>query len=118
MLAAVLDGASPELVWCHTEMEKEGKALHTPYGMVGRDDLLAFRGSDGAQQVGFVKKLFQHADGSYWCLLLLLDSLGGASFSKANGKDFLIPAEAVRDTFPYFYKGDHVCIVAPVDLFT
>ena len=51
-------------------------------------------------------------------MLLLLDSLGGASFSKANGKDFLIPAEAVRGTFPYFYKGDHVCIVAPVDLFT
>ena len=99
------------------QLQLEGPVLHTPAGAVHLKDLVAFRAADGSVAVGFAKKLLQHADGSHWCLLLALESLGGAAYNKANGRPVLIPATAVRGTFPYFVEGARLYIVAPIDLF-
>ena len=101
----------------HLQLQLEGKVLHTPVGAVHVNDLVAFAATDGSMAVGFALKLLQHADGSYWCLLLALESLGGAAYNKANGQNCLIPATAVRGTFPYFSSGERWYLVAPVDLF-
>ena len=77
---------------------------------------MAFEAADRSMAVGFVQKLLQHPDGSHWCLLFVLQSLGGAAFDKTNGQPYLIPAAAVRGTFPYFIAGGRIYLVAPVDL--
>ena len=97
-------------------LQLEGKALHTPVGVIHPNDFVAFTRTDGSVAVGFAKKLLQHPGGTYWCLLHVPQSLGGAAFHKVNGQYCLIPASAVRGTFPYFIAQDRIYLVAPVDL--
>ena len=99
------------------QLQLEGRVMHTPVGAIHLKDLVAFEAADRSMAVGFVQKLLQHPDGSHWCLLLALESLGGAAYNKANGKYCLIPAAAVRGTFPYFSAGGRWYLVAPIDSF-
>ena len=112
--ADALDGHGLELATLRLQLE--GAVLHTPTGAVHKTDVVAFETPGHSIAVGFAKKLLQHADGSHWCLLHVLEWLEGAAFNKANGKDMLIPAAAVRGTFPHFTVGQRVYVIAPIDL--
>ena len=96
------------------QLQLEGPVLHTPAGAVHLKDLVAFRAADGSVAVGFAKKLLQHADGSHWCLLLALESLGGAAYNKANGRPCTDPGYSRSWHFSIFcgrgsliYSGTH-----------